>query len=739
MYDASKFVERNTDKLPDFLISVVATSTNKLVAQELSEIMKERTSVTRSMKKTQKRSVIDVFQYQLKELLLSIGSSQPRYIRCIKPCDNIEMHNKMDHRIVLRQLKCSGLVTAVEQSRNVFPDKLSFETIATRYACLLSSNAMTSIEDMDLIDKAQVILSSVYAPIIEQYHGSTFSMPFACGHTKVFFRAGALEILEQQRYSLHSRSATKIQSVVRSCIVRKCTIRSIHAFTLLQAAYRGRVILRQFKQHREYVVKVQAQGRLVISRTKFLKMKASIVFLQNWWTQAKVELYIRRKAYNMKKESALTISKWLYAHVLNRRQQKQNDVILRITAWLRSRSQRESFIRSKSSATTIAAWFKAIRIRKQYYASKKAANIIVHYRRFQLKARLTRLKRLEESEIRQSLIKQNLAIRKLQSFFRSKLSDKPKNDTQFEIDQSSHTSCHGADSSNLPTYNCRNQNHSHQSLSLSNDERLFSTPHSIFEQVEIYRRQISDLKSDITLLTSEAELHKQEVEAEFEDRLAEYENEVLQLKQTVENLTNEKLMLKDEIAASVENVQNLKKGIQSMHEAHREYLNKVMRAVENANREHQIALELVQRDKEIQIKELSDEVDRLRSECRDFSDRSTANRNSDDQIYHLARKIEKITAPDYVVALAKKVRKVNAKEDYVEEKFSGRIRQLLYKLEDIVARNPSISTCEEEYIVTLQQQLIANKAELEMLKELNKSAGNEASVGRLGLKKFFER
>ena len=736
LYDASKFVERNADKLPDFLISVVATSSNRLIAKELNDMMQERLSTAGSTKKLHKRSVVDIFQFQLKKLLLSIDASQSRYIRCIKPCDDLDVYKRMDHCVVLRQLKCSGLVTAVEQSRNVFPDKLSFENIANRYCCLLSSAAMSSIEDMDLIDKAQVILSSIYAPIIEQYNGSEFAMPFICGHTKVFFRAGAVKILEKQRYLLHLRCAQKIQCVVRSFIAKRRTIRSILAFTRLQSIYRGRNIQSQFKLFRKSVVMLQTRERAVSNRSKFLKVKASILLVQKWWIHAKVELEIRRTVTRMKTVSALKINGWLYRFILNERQRTQNESILRITTWLRYRNQRKSFVSFKCSATAIAAWFRAIKTWKQYHKYKEAATTIARHHKFQLQAQINRERRLEESMLRQSFNKRVSAIRKLQSFFRSKLKYKSK--ISMAIDE--FATSDRAVGKSLPVQNSNIVDRSRVSLRKRSDELLSSTPHSMFEQLEIYRRQITDLKSDITLLTSEAELHKQEVEAEFEDRLAEYENEVLQLKQTVAVLKNEKITLKDELAANIENVQNLKRGIQSMHEAHREYLNKVMRAVENANREHQNALELVQQDKEKQIKELSDVVDRLQNERRDFSERNTDNYNNTERIYHLARKIEKITAPDFVVAIAKKVRKVNLKEEYIEEKFSGRIRQLLYKLEDVAAFNPCNDTCEEEYLISLQQQLISAKAEIERLNDsIANSPGNEVSVGRLGLKKFFER
>jgi myosin heavy subunit len=733
LYDASTFVERNTCNLPDFLISVVATTTNGLIAQELGEIMKERSGALK-LKKVMRKNAIDVFQIQLKELLSSIEDSDTRYIKCIKPCDDLEIQKKIDHDVFLRQLKCAGLTTAIELSRQMFPNKLSFETVARRYSCLLPTKVMTSIEDMDLIDRAQVILSTVYAPIIGRYQGSTFTMPFACGHSKVFFRTGAMESLEGQRQTLLTTSAEKIQKSVRIHVARRRYLRVCKGFTKLQALHRCHVTLHQYRLSREYVVKVQSRGRSALYRGRFLIIKVAIIFLQRWWIRAKIHLESRRSAYHIKLEAGQIIFRWINGIYLNKQLKIENVSAMSITFWFRARTQRSSFIRKRQAAVTIAAWTRAFFVINRLKTLKKAANAIASHRRIQLATRITKIKKQEEVKTKEL---QHRSVLKLQLFIRSKQRPRSKN---IPFDDANHSPNIIGEGIIVNDLNDGKSLPSVSSSVIDKGRDFVLVPHSVVEQVALYKRQIDELKSDITLLTSEAELHKQEVEAEFEDRLAAYEDEVLQLKLMIESLKEEKITLKDEIAANVENVQNLKTGIQSMHEAHREYLNKVMRAVENANHEHQIALECVKRDKENKIKDLSDEIERLNNERREFCDGNDDNRNNHDVIYHIARKIEKITAPNYVAALAKKVRKIQSQEEYIEEKLSGRVRQYIYKLEDLAASTTNRRSSEDEYIESLQQQLILAKAEIEKMQErLDNSGYNTVSVGRRGIKKFFER
>lgn len=111
-YDSTKFVERNTDKLPDGLMYCAAKSTNPLIREEFERLIaahEESESVKGRKKKH--RTVLEKFRVQLKNLMATMEGTSTRYIRCIKP--NETMTPKMtDHYHTMRQLECAGEYSA---------------------------------------------------------------------------------------------------------------------------------------------------------------------------------------------------------------------------------------------------------------------------------------------------------------------------------------------------------------------------------------------------------------------------------------------------------------------------------------------------------------------------------------------------------------------------------------------------------------------------------------------------
>merc|ERR1712238_165019 len=196
-YNAHSFVMSNMEKLPTSLIECAAKSTNSLIQNEFQNLetgkvnysAEDRLSMRR--KKGANKTVLNKFQVQLKSLMSAIEGTRTRYIRCIKP--NRSMTPKMTcHASTLRQLGCSGLMTALIIAKESYPQNLEYQFIFGRYACLLQNEEVAKIRaGIDLKERVHHMLTRWLNPMSKKNTNGSRTMPFACGKTKVFSKAGA--------------------------------------------------------------------------------------------------------------------------------------------------------------------------------------------------------------------------------------------------------------------------------------------------------------------------------------------------------------------------------------------------------------------------------------------------------------------------------------------------------------------------------------------------------------------
>jgi myosin heavy subunit len=945
-YDATDFVERNTDKLSDALLHIAASSSNALISQELGSLIKSR-SVNMNLhsrnSKSSRRTSLEKFKKQLRELLSSIEDSQTRYIRCIKPCEDLKMKQKFDHQGALRQLKCAGLVAAIELSRETFPNTLPFETIEGRYTCLLTKDQAQCLKDMEPHDGAQFIMSILFAPIIEQFGESEFAMPFACGKTKVFFRSGALESLEIFRRAHFNSAAIVIQKQCRMHIVKENYRKQLGIIIQMQAKHRMRKQYMNFRRAKQTAITIQAwikmkQNRIrylqktlnaklvqrwltvVLTRMRFVQMRVASTIIASWCrmiqersqyrraivSAIKIESFLRAARvlhqYSKYKRSALVLGSWWRTIFLNRyyaqlklsatviatcwrghyeqrqyhqvrkaiivlqakvrarylcmKYRKERNAGLKITQsmktfilhrnfvrcrnaayvlarWGRSRVVRMEFCRKKKASLTLTSWIRSIRCALAYRKLQKAAKIVDKRRWLFLRTReigesraaikiqavfrmnvvlvsfLTKkkafyvikrylLRQIEfqrsrrQAELRaamkiQALCRMHQGVKKfrpqlkaartiirwlfrrlvyvkdqkrveskaakvIQAHLRTYIAVKALKKRQmikqsiekWKLDSQGVISSKSLESSIEYGETLNSEDSIEVQLKDGSsyfDDKVVLTdcivvPKVMVQEAEYYKKQVEQLQRDIAQLVTETSLHNQDVEAEFEERLAEYEDEVLQLKQTIARYEEEKLTLLDELAANVENVQSLKSGLCSMQESHREYLKKVMKAVENANAEHMKAIQIVKHERDAKIHTLESEIARLKLKP-GFVD--TALEKMEQEIYGIARKLEKLIAPDYIAAVVDIARVTSVSSvDYIEETISSKARKLLYRLEDAAFAAASEAICnrsqenvefrkiDESCIQTLQQQLVHAYEEIERLQNLQELIGKQA-------------
>jgi hypothetical protein len=238
------------------------------------------------------------------------------------------------------------------------------------------------------------------------------------------------------------------------------------------------------------------------------------------------------------------------------------------------------------------------------------------------------------------------------------------------------------------------------------------------------KQRIADLENELLQATAEAEFHNQAVEAEFEERLIEYEAEVLQLKLTIERCTEEKKAMQEEMDNNrkkySENIQRLKKGLRTMQDSHREYLDKVMRAIESANKEHSHALDEVRRDRDTKVGMLQAEIDKLREKGK--SDMPVQHKDAAREAHRLARKAAKIVSSERIAAIVEKSNsRPGITESDIEDQVSKKARNVIYRLERLVGQSPQAISdrqdCDEEVISALQQQLVRAYEDIERLQD----------------------
>ncbi|KAL6718860.1 class II myosin [Lecanora helva] len=209
-YSTSGWLEKNKDPLNDNITRLLASSSDKHTASLFADCAEpdEEFGATRNrVKKGLFRTVAQRHKEQLSSLMSQLNSTHPHFVRCILP-NHKKRPKQLSAPLVLDQLRCNGVLEGIRIARTGFPNRLPFSEFRQRYEVLccnmpkghLEGQAATQImlEKLDL-DKAL----------------------YRVGLTKVFFRAGVLAELEEQRDALIQDIMSRFQSVARGFTQRR--------------------------------------------------------------------------------------------------------------------------------------------------------------------------------------------------------------------------------------------------------------------------------------------------------------------------------------------------------------------------------------------------------------------------------------------------------------------------------------------------------------------------------------
>lgn len=305
-YDTIGFLDKHRDALRDDINDVMSGSNCAMVSKLFPPTVVNTRKKQPQGKKNNLSTVGMQFKVSLASLMDTIGQTEVHYVRCIKP-NSKKSPIFFDHKSVVNQLRCAGVIEAIRVSRSAYPVRMSQVDCIHNFGVLLSAsnkNLTGDLKDVCL----QMLSALVPEADIEEYQ---------VGATKVYFRQGMLEVLESRRaealkdrailmqktikgflyrtrYSRMRTSAVHIQKVYRSYVAKKkyltlmAGVRRLQAqqrgiaarkmakdlelfrdVTTIQAAYRGYQQRSKYKHYRRNAIKIQAASRMMMARNRY--------------------------------------------------------------------------------------------------------------------------------------------------------------------------------------------------------------------------------------------------------------------------------------------------------------------------------------------------------------------------------------------------------------------------------------------------------------------------------------
>ncbi|XP_071547339.1 myosin heavy chain, muscle-like isoform X26 [Panulirus ornatus] len=212
-YNLTGWLEKNKDPLNDTVVDQLKKASNNLSVEIFIDHPGQSGGADTGGKGGKRakgsgfQTVSGMYREQLNNLMTTLRSTAPHFIRCIIP-NEMKAAGVIDAALVMHQLTCNGVLEGIRICRKGFPNRMLYPDFKHRYS-ILASKAAAAAEDEK--KASQVILELI----------NLEAEKFRMGHTKVFFRAGVLGALEEIRDDRLAKIISWLQAWIRGYTSRK--------------------------------------------------------------------------------------------------------------------------------------------------------------------------------------------------------------------------------------------------------------------------------------------------------------------------------------------------------------------------------------------------------------------------------------------------------------------------------------------------------------------------------------
>eukprot|EP00092_Neocalanus_flemingeri_P009668 GFUD01010409.1.p1 GENE.GFUD01010409.1~~GFUD01010409.1.p1 ORF type:complete len:1838 (+),score=622.26 GFUD01010409.1:290-5803(+) len=349
-YECDGFLHKNRDTVMEEQVVILKASRNKLVSDLfLSEGPdtlgapparggKLPPPSAAGNKKAHKKTVGSQFRDSLNLLMDNLNSTNPHYVRCIKPNDAKQAF-MFDNTRAVQQLRACGVLETVRISAAGYPSRWTYQDFYVRYRVLCHSK---DVKQGDYFTTCENIVARLI-PDPDKYQ---------FGKNKLFFRAGQVAYMEKLRSDRLKACGIMIQKNVKMLLYRKKYLRIQAATGTIQRWVRGHTARRKVTDIRRNraAVKMQAVVRGWLQLKRYQKMRKLAIGLQ-----AQIRAWRARREYGemRRNKAALTIQTRVRGWLQRKRYQKSLRMIVMAQSAVRRHFAKKELKKLKIEAKSV--------------------------------------------------------------------------------------------------------------------------------------------------------------------------------------------------------------------------------------------------------------------------------------------------------------------------------------------------------------------------------------------------
>merc|ERR1711935_1000640 len=239
-YNVTGWLEKNKDPVNDTVVDCLKRSGNNLLVHLWRDHPGQSAPPDDDKNKKKKKgggakTVSSVYLVQLAELMGTLHATEPHFIRCIVP-NTHKQPLVVETELIMHQLTCNGVLEGIRVCMLGFPNRMLYPDFKGRYAILGAAEVASSKDNKVSV---RALMEKIAFPV-EKYQ---------LGHTKVFFRAGALAGLEEVRDTIVLKLVRFMQGQCYGLIKRKVYNNKNDQRELMKVIQRN---FRKFQSMREW-------------------------------------------------------------------------------------------------------------------------------------------------------------------------------------------------------------------------------------------------------------------------------------------------------------------------------------------------------------------------------------------------------------------------------------------------------------------------------------------------------